>query len=261
MNLNKILSILLAVSVFAALIGCSSGGLEENHNPVPNRAQTTFSNASSKSDTVTDYKAQARQWLDNEDLWSNKSAMPSSGISGVYSTGYYFFDIDLDGEKELLVQLGGDQTQACKTLVYKLKNGELTQLNADKLNLSVQNLTLWINDKGEKFYINEHTLIGENEAFITSWKKLIIKDGVLSEEPIAFMHMTYDKLTGNMDTMQYYEADGKKAISDDAYLALVDSYYAGCTQVHIEPNMIKSTAWQYYTHNQKINAIADELKK
>ena len=262
MKVKVILSALLAVSLVAAA-GCSSGGLAGVHNPVPDRAQTTSSESSSQSETqTTDYADIARIWLDNEDIWSNTDDMPAGGIAGIYNTGYYIFDIDLDGEKELLVQLGGDQTQSCKTLIYKLTDGEIQQINtADNLNLAIQNLSLWANDEGDKFYINEHTLIDENGVFITSWSKIKFIDGIISEEPAFYLRLTQDKLTGNMDTMIYYMADNETAISDEDFIAQYDAYLDGYTEILIEPVIIKSTSWQYYTRNQKLTAIQDELKK
>ncbi len=262
MNLRKITACLLAACALAASAGCSSGGMEGIHNPVPSKAQTAQSEVSSQGSVTVDYAAIARGWLETEQVWSHTADMPSSGIAGIYSTGYYIFDIDLDGEKELLVQLGGDQTQSCKTLIYKMADGKPSQVTIDgNMSLSVQNLTLWTDKESKPFYINESTLKNDKDVFITTWSRLSFTDGTLKEEPLFHLHMTYDLLTGNMDTMQYYAADGKTAITDEQYAEQNIAYLEGCTEQLIEPTLIKSTVWQYYTHNQKLNAIVDGLKE
>ena len=61
----------------------------------------------------------------NKSVWENLDSMPSNGIAGIYKTGYAFFDIDLDGEKELAVQLGGGSLHNCITNFYEFENGEI----------------------------------------------------------------------------------------------------------------------------------------
>ncbi len=262
MRLKKFIGGLLAVLALMTSIGCSSGGLTGVHNPVPNKAQTASSGDSSQSATTIDYAELARMWIENESVWSNAESMASNGIAGAFNTGYYLLDIDFDGKKELLVQLGGDHTQTCKTLIYRLTDGEATQIDVDEnLNLSVQNLKLWTNESGDSFYINEHTLIGDNDVFKTSYSKLKFDNGILTEEPIYHLHIAYNNTTGEATATQYYAPDGEKKITELAGNDLMEYQCNGYTQGIIEQTIIKSIQWQYYTHNQKINAIKTELKK
>ncbi len=264
MKLKHILVGSVAIAVLAALAGCSSGGLSGVHNPVPNKAQTAASSNTSTVDgsATVDYSSLAGKWLAAEEQWANTQDMPQSGINGMYSTGYYLFDIDLDGDREMLVQLGGDQEQGCKTLIYKLdESGEAAQVEiAEGISLSVQNITLWNGPDG-KFYINESTVKNAEDVFITSWNKISVVDGIITQEALYYQHITYDELTGNMDYMHYRSADGETEITDEQFLALYDEIFADCTQITGNSQFIRSTEWQYFTHNQKINALVNAYKK
>ncbi len=263
MKLKRITFCAIVSVIVTALVGCSSGGLVGVHNPVPNKAQTaTSSDISSQGVATVDYTSVAKRWIDSEDTWTHADEMPLGGINGIYSTGYYLFDIDLDGDKELLVQLGGNQSQNCKTLIYKLGDtGEISSIPvAEELSYSVQNITLF-SGNDDKFYINESTLKNDSGVFITSWNKMNFHDGMLTQEPLFYQHITYDKLTGNIDYMYHYSADGTTYLTDEEFTEQFNTYLDGFTQIMITPMFIKSSEWQYYTHNQKINTIVNALKK
>lgn len=263
MKFNKILTTAVICILALSLSSCSSGGLVGVHNPVPNKAQTADSSVASSQGDAVNYESEAKKWLDKESLWLNADRMPENGINGVYSTGYYLFDIDLDKSKELLVQLGGEQSQNCKTLIYKFDDaGDITQLSVESgLSFSVQNLTLWTYRDGTEFYINEATLKNESDVFITSWNRMSFADGTLTQKPAFFQHIVYDKSTGNVDSPRYFDSDGKSALTDEQFIEAYNKYFKDCMQTVIEPLFIQSADWHYYTQNQKLSALTDALKK
>ena len=263
MSFKYICRISAAAVIAASLVSCSSGGLTGNHNPVPSKAQTSGYSSASSSQSSDVTSNQIDLWLANEDQWANADLMPEGGIKGIYSTGYYLFDIDLDGQKEMLVQLGGEQKQNCETLIYKAdENNGIVQLKQKQdLSFSVQNLTLWTDKNGSMFYLNEDTLRTDENAFIVSWSRMSFENGILDQTPLFYQHVAYDVYTGNLDRMTYYASDGRTRLTDEQFVEDYNNYFKDCKQTPIEPLFIQSSDWAYYTDNQKLSALYDANQK
>lgn len=120
-----------------------------------------------KSDVVENYYS-------NKDIWENKKSMKLAKNTENYEAGYCFLDIDLDGKKELAVQLGGGTLNNCTTNFYKYESGEISLANIfeETYSISVNDLKKY-SSNNENFYINKYRLKVEPAKYITYYDKLV----------------------------------------------------------------------------------------
>lgn len=120
-----------------------------------------------KSDVVENYYS-------NKDIWENEKGMKLAKNTENYEAGYCFLDIDLDGKKELAVQLGGGTLNNCTTNFYKYESGEISLANIfeETYSISVNDLKKY-SSNNENFYINKYRLKVEPAKYITYYDKLV----------------------------------------------------------------------------------------
>ena len=284
--MKKIMLCLLVLAILASLCGCNSGGAQRGDNPVPNKAQSVAGvNPESSSPSSRD-DSQIRKIVQgliaNESDWANAERMPESGIAGFYATGYMFFDIDLDGNKDLLVQLGTTEELHCETLAYSFDNdGHITPIKKSKnLSYSAENLTLWEDDEGNRFYLNHYSRLEGNHS-IEVWNKLTCVDGTIKETNL--FRAVYDidsKPTSSQESSQvssaesqpvsssyqyyakseYFIGSNDKAVSKDNFDKSFNEFRGKLTQISVKTIFIRSKQWALYTNIQKENEMLSALQ-
>ncbi len=276
--MKKLVCLMLSAVLLLCLCSCNSGGAQRGDNPVPDKAQSTLnasvSSSSPSSRDDSQILAIVKGLVANQKVWTFADSMPAYGVSGFYATGYFFFDIDLDGNKELLTQLGGNDKLHCNTAAFKIDDkGNLTEIKKNvNLSFSVEDLTEWEDEQGKRFYLNHYTKLtdkGTQEV----WSKLTFDKGVLSEtllfyvdyknkesaplssapaSNVASVQSVVPELT---DKSEYYIAGNQKAVSKAAFDKEFNAFRANLTQITIKTTMIKSTDWALYTDIQKENFL------
>jgi len=203
-------------------------------------------------------EAAAGEYLEHTQLWENSALMKSADEREdslntdlrQYDSGYVFFDIDLDGARELAVQLGGDNIDGCTTLFYSLRSSvpEQMYIFEDSFSLSVEDLALYAGE-GERGYIHLYTVLDEASGELTTiWGRLIL-----------------DEQTG-----LYREEELLRASSDGKYYVnYIESDFDGFEQARLslmsgfeaerELVFIRWEDWQEMDSQGRLRAMAESL--
>ena len=184
--LKKLSICILGLALSFCLCACNSGGAQRGDNPVPDKAQSVVSNkptleTQSRDDGQLNQLVQTL--IAKEAEWAFSDRMSETGISGLYQTGYMFFDIDLDGNKELLTQIGTTDKLACETVAFRFdEQGNLSRIKcAAGVSYSADGLSLWTDDKGNSFYLNHYVKSIEGGSQEV-WSKLYYKNDTIKED-------------------------------------------------------------------------------
>lgn len=284
--MKKVMLCLLVLALLASLCGCNSGGAQRGDNPVPNKAQSVAGVNNASSAPVSKDDSQIRKiiqgLLANEGSWNNAESMPESGVSGFFATGYMFFDIDLDGNKDLLVQLGTTEELHCETLAFSLDDeGNVTPFKKSKgLSYSAENLTLWEDEEGNRFYLNHYSRLEGNHS-IEVWNKLTCVDGTIKETPLY--RAVYDTDANPASSQEsseisstasqsvsssyqyyakgeYFIGSGDKAVSKESFDKSFNEFRGKLTQISVKTIFIRSNQWALYTTVQKENEMLSALQ-
>ncbi len=274
--MKKLICLMLAGAVLIlSLCGCNSGGAQLGCNPVPDKAMSTVGTSGSSvapsSRDDSQILAIVKGLLGQQEVWCFADSMPTYGVSGFYATGYFFFDIDLDGNKELLVQLGGNDKLHCNTAAFKIdEKGTPSEMKKDaNLSFSVEDLTAWEDKDGNKFYLNHYTMLTEKGSQ-EIWSKITFSKNQLSQS--VLFHVDYlEEEVSSADTSspssqpssapqpadegKYYIAGKQKAVSKDEFDKEFNAFRASLTQISVKSTFIKSTDWALYTDIQKENVL------
>jgi len=286
--LKKSLICLLALVLALCLCACNSGGAQRGDNPVPDKAQSLVSiNASSAVSSRDDSENLKilKKILEQQELWTAADKINEEGIAGFYATGYMFFDIDLDGNKELLVQLGTTDKLHCETVIYRFDNeGVLSELKKPSaLSFSAEDLTLWTDDEGNSFYLNHYTKINDKGSQEV-WNKLTFDKGALKETALFYINYTKQVSSTTSSAQvssatsgeavssavssapqaasaeEYFIAGNPNAVTKENFDKAFNEFRGKLTQRNVKTTFIKSTEWALYTDLQKENVLLSALK-
>ena len=174
----------------------------------------------------------------------------TNDFSGIYETGFCFIDIDLDGVKELAVQLGGNETRNCVTKFYSVKEKELKPCDFFEGNysLSVLSLKKYHDEESKQFYINQNTLkIGTND-YVTNYDK--IDSGAKVTSLFSFL----ERHSQNGNLVRTFFVKGKE-ISEEEYRQEFEAFMAGVTEEDIYTSFIPFNNWKKMSEEEQKMAI------
>ncbi len=279
--LKKLLICLLGFVLILSLCACNSGGAQRGDNPVPDKAQSVVSNKPTL-ETQSKDNGQLNQLVQTlvakESEWTLSDKMSETGISGLYQTGYMFFDIDLDGNKELLAQIGTTDTLACETVAFRFdEQGNISQIKcAEGVSYNAEGLSLWTDDEGNSFYLNHYVKSVEGGSQEV-WSKLYYENDTIKESTCFYIN--YAGQTVSSDTSsaptssdsssgeqtkketEYYISGQQKPVSKEDFDKAFNNFRKDLEQSNIDTvRFIKSTDWALFTQLQKENALFTALK-
>lgn len=175
-----------------------------------------------------------------------------AGIAGIYNTGYTFFDIDLDGEKELAVQLGGGSLNNCSTLFYDYEEGVIKQKDIleETYSLSVNELVL-LNDGLEDFFVNKYRLKIEPTQYIIFYDKIYKEDGIMKTENLFSVEENYDE----NDTVSYKYYVKENEVEVDKYNAEFELFFDTYEEKILSNNFIQSDNFLKMSRDERKTAL------
>jgi len=279
--LKKSLICLLALVLALCLCACNSGGAQRGDNPVPDKAQSLVSiNASSAVSSRDDSENLKilKKILEQQELWTAADKINEEGIAGFYATGYMFFDIDLDGNKELLAQIGTTDKLACETVAFRFdEQGNMSQIKcADGVSYSAEGVSLWTDEEGNSFYLNHYVKSIESGSQEV-WSKIYYNNGMIKEAVCFYINYAGQTVSGSTSSAitssnasseeqtkketEYYIAGRQKPVSKEDFDKAFNDFRKDLEQSNIETaELIKSTDWALFTGLQKENALLSALR-
>lgn len=278
--LKKLLICLLGLVLSFSLCACNSGGAQRGDNPVPDKAQSVVSkkptlDTQSKDDSQLNQLVQTI--IAKESEWTLSDKMSETGISGFYATGYMFFDIDLDGNKELLAQLGTTDRLACETVAFRFdEQGNMSQIKcADGVSYSAEGLSLWTDEEGNSFYLN-HYVKSVEKGTQEVWSKIYYKNDTIKEDVCFYIDYPDQKVGSSLSSAptssnasneeeksetEFFIAGQQKSVSKEDFDKAFNEFRKDLEQTNIDTvKFIKSTDWALFTQLQKENALFTALK-
>lgn len=278
--LKKLSVCLLGLFLVLCLCACNSGGAQRGDNPVPDKAQSV---ASKKPTLATQSKddSQLKQLVQTiiakEAEWSLIDRMSETGISGLYETGYMFFDIDLDGNKELLTQIGTTDKLACETVAFRFdEQGNMSRIKcAAGVSYSADGLSLWTDEKGNSFYLNHYVKSIEGGSQEV-WSKIYYNNSTIKEDVCFYINYAEQTVSSTSSAhsssdasseeqtknkTEHYIAGQQKPVSKEGFDKAFNDFRKDLEQSNIATvKFIKSTDWALFTNLQKENALFTALK-
>lgn len=238
--MKKFIKFFVVILIMAGIVYGGFYFLENKKEPeesISGDIEETPNNTVSSLDIVNEYMSQIS-------TWGNTDFLEFGG--GVYGQGYSFFDVDLDGEKELVVQIGGGTMANCKSLFYKMVDGtvqEVCKQNEEEgnLNLSILDLTKYKNSEDKYFYINKYTNKADPVTYVESWEKVIFNDGVYNPEYL-------------FQKKYMYEEDGTETVEDPTFDSR-EAYFSQLEEVETNFEFILYTDWANMTNEEKIEKL------
>ena len=233
--MKKIILILL-LSFSFILIGC---GKKDEVNLNDNNIKTDI-------EIVNEYLKQSKVWEDTETLQTS---------FGFYNPGFSFFDIDLDGTKELAVQYSGGSMRNCSTKFYKLTNDEVIEVypTNPELNISIAigNLKKYIDKSGKEFYLNMITFKTDANVYNTYINELeIVNETFDLINKFSYIE-TYESEENSVTT--YFVGDTE--VTKEIYDKEMNSYLKNLTKEDVKFEFISYDDWKTYTDEQKEEAL------
>ena len=197
------------------------------------------------------------QYLEQYELWENTELLDTS--YGFYIPGFSFFDIDLDGEKELAVQYSGGTMRNCTTKFYELKGDEVIEVYATNpelnISLAIGNLKKYTDLDGREFYINMNTFKTDATVYNTYIDELMIIDGVPDLIHLYSYIETYEDEENS--NVVYYIGDTE--VTKEEYDKSMNDYLKFLTQEEVKFEFIPYEDWKSYTEEQKREALLKAL--
>lgn len=199
------------------------------------------------------------EFYTNKEIWQNFDLMPIGGIAGIYKTGYTFFDIDLDGEKELAVQLGGGTLHNCNTIFYEYENSQITEKSYldETYSISVNDLRKFKNESNEDIYINKYTLKIEPTKYITCYDEIKKGESGLIVNNIFSIEQNFNE---NSESEYKYLIDDKETDSI-TYYEEYDKYFNSLKEEMLVINFISSEDWQQMNDEKQRETLEKAYSK
>ena len=194
----------------------------------------------------------AESFFAQKNIWENLDLMPEGGIAGIYKTGYTFFDIDFDGEKELAVQLGGGTLLNCITNFYEYEGGaiKLKDIFDEGYSISVDDLRKFkLNE--EEMFINKYRLKIEHTKYITCYDKIFKGSEGIEVDNLFSIEESYNE---NGEATYTYFINGEK-VDSLSYYDEFNNYFDILKEEMLVINFISSEDWKQMNDNEKKLAL------
>lgn len=192
-------------------------------------------------------------YLENREIWENTEILDTS--YGFYIPGFTFFDIDLDGEKELAVQYSGGTMRNCTTKFYELKDDEVVEVYATNpelnISLAIGNLKKYTDLDGKEFYLNMNTFKTDANVYNTYIAELTIVDGVPDLIHMYSYIETYESEENS--SVIYYIGDTE--VTKEEYDKSMNEYLKVLSQEEVKFEFVSYEDWKTYTEEQKKEAL------
>ena len=192
-------------------------------------------------------------FMENNDVWEDTETLDTS--YGFYIPGFSFFDIDLDGEKELAVQYSGGSMRNCTTKFYKLNDNKITEVYASNpelnLSLAVGNLKKYRDVEGREFYLNMITFKTDANVYNTYIDELMIENGI----PDLINKFAYIETYEDEDNSSIVYYVGNTEVTKEEYDEAMNEYLKVLTQEEVKFEFIPYEDWKSYTDEQKNEAL------
>ena len=239
-----------------------TSGEEENGDQTQSGGETGGTNGTLVPvDEMTDEQI-VQIYMDQRSVWDEHELLDGMTLTGYYKTGYAFFDIDLDGKKELAVQLGGGTMQNCTTEFYRLdESGSVVRFtDVDAVfSLAVENLVLAQRADGVRMYLMHYTLKPSAAEYWEYWAKLEPQPEKNEyKEYVRFAVATAYAEDGS-ETYTYYI--GNTQTDEVSYTAAFDEYMADLTLSDPEYSMIAYSDWTAMDDSARTQALLDSLRR
>ena len=206
---------------------------------------------------VKDNQEIVARFLKQNEVWEDTETLKTS--FGFYNPGFSFFDIDLDGTKELAVQYSGGTMRNCTTKFYKLQGNNVVEVypTNPELNISVAigNLKKYIDKSGRAFYLNMITYKTDSKVYNTYIDELEIVDGTF-DLINKFSYIETYQDDGN-STITYFV--GNTEVAKEDYDKEMNTYLRSLEKEEITFEFINYEDWKDYTDEQKKEALLKAL--
>jgi hypothetical protein len=217
------------------LVGCGKNNSELESNKIKTPEQI-----------IDLYFTQKSVWEDTETLKTS---------FGFYNPGFTFFDIDLDGNKELAVQYSGGTMRNCTTKFYKLNGDNVIEVypTNPELNISiaVANLKKYIDKTGNEFYLNMITYKTDVNVYNTYIDELEILDNTFDLiNKFSYIETYHDE---NNSEINYFI--GNTEVTKEEYDKEMNSYLRALEKEEVTFEFINYQDWKNYTDEQKKEAL------
>ncbi len=192
-------------------------------------------------------------YLKNNEVWEDVEMLETS--YGFYIPGFSFFDIDLDGEKELAVQYSGGTMRNCTTKFYKLNGSNVAEVYASNpelnLSLAVGNLEKYINKDGKEFYLNMITFKTDANVYNTYIDELVIENGI----PDLINKFAYIETYEDAEKSSIVYYVGNTEVTKEEYDKAMNEYLKVLTKEEVTFEFIPYEDWKAYNDEQKKEAL------
>lgn len=192
-------------------------------------------------------------YLDNSEIWENKESLDTS--YGFYIPGFSFFDIDLDGEKELAVQYSGGTMRNCTTKFYKIDGTKIIEVYGTNpelnISLALGNLKKYIDSEGKALYLNMITFKTGPNIYNTYIDELDMTKGTTDLINLFSYIETYED-DENVNTVYY---TGNTEVTKEEYDKTMNEYLKVLTQEDVKFEFVPYDDWKTYTDEQKKEAL------
>ena len=214
-------------------------------------------NVDSTSDNVKTDEEVVNLFLNQRDVWEDTETLETS--FGFYNPGFSFFDIDLDGTKELAVQYSGGSMRNCTTKFYELQGDKIVEVyqTNPELNISIAigNLKKYIDKSGKEFYLNMITYKTDATVYNTYIDELEILNGTFDLINKFSYIETYQDAANSI--MTYFV--GNTEVTKEEYDKEMNSYLRSLEKEEVTFEFINYQEWKTYTEEQKKEALLKAL--
>lgn len=192
-------------------------------------------------------------YMNNREVWEKTEDLDTS--FGFYIPGFSFFDIDLDGEKELAVQYSGGTMRNCTTKFYEMKENKIEEVYATNpelnISLAVGNLKKYVDKDGKEFYLNMITYKTDANVYNTYIDELVIENGI----PDLINVFTYIETYEDEENSNIVYFVGNTEVSKEEYDNAMNEYLKVLTQEEVTFEFIPYEDWKTYSDEQKKDAL------
>ena len=196
-------------------------------------------------------------YMNNREVWEKTEDLDTS--FGFYIPGFSFFDIDLDGEKELAVQYSGGTMRNCTTKFYEMKENKIEEVYATNpelnISLAVGNLKKYVDKDGKEFYLNMITYKTDANVYNTYIDELVIENGI----PDLINVFTYIETYEDEENSNIVYFVGNIEVTKEEYDNAMNEYLKVLSQEDVVFEFIPYEDWKTYTEEQKSEALLKAL--
>lgn len=223
-------------------------------------AEPENENSADEPQNLTD-EAVVQAYMDQRDVWENRELMEMGAAGSAYELGYAFFDVDLDGVKELAVQLGGGSMQNCTTILYRLdETGTVVRYEAfdGVFSLAVGNLLLAQHEDGTRFYLMHYMLHPAANEYWEYWAKLEYQPEKDAYSEYVRFTSVETILDDGTEEYTFYIGNAQKdaAAYNEAYMV----YMGALTVDYPEYLLVSGADWLSMDEAAQSQALLDSLR-